>query len=228
MPDQCPFSGKPCGKATKAQVKLTTQNGVNTVQCCEDCADRLTSPFSPLLAGNNPTPAKTPQPLAMVPNPFHPLMVNPFAAAMNAMILGAANQGPACRGCGRTLRELHMGAKLGCPQCYEDLGPYIKNAMSGIQDGASCHHNDAKRPNDRKETRLLDKEVLKAQMAKAVAEERYEDAAEIRDLLRGSEPAVDQAKVKELERLMAAAVAEERYEDAAKFRDELKDLKAGR
>ena len=226
MPDQCPFSGKPCGKATKAQVKLTTQNGVTTVQCCEDCADRLTSPFSPLVAGGNQPPNQA-QPPAMVSFPFHPLMMNPFAAAINAILLGAAQPGPTCRGCGRTLRELHQGAKLGCPQCYEDLGPYIKNAISDVQEGASCHHRDAKRPKAENKEDRLDKEALKAQMAKAVAEERYEDAAEIRDLLRKMNPPIDQAKVNELERLMAAAVAEERYKDAAKFRDELKELKAG-
>lgn len=234
MSQNCPFTGKPCDKPPTASLKVSTPHGTNVIRCCEDCAGKLTAPFAPLMPkpAEQPPPEPTPGP-GMLMFPLHLLGQNPLVSAMNAVLYGMAAkaaqqqaQSPACSGCGRTLHELYQGAKLGCPKCYEDLGPYLKQAMPAMQEGADCHHKDAKRPRKGRKDDMESIEALKAQMAKAVKEERYEDAAQIRDVLRARGACVDPAKLKELEGLMAEAVKEERYEDAAKFRDEIKAMKA--
>lgn len=232
MSQNCPFTGKPCDKPPQASLKVSTPHGTNVVRCCEDCAAKLTAPFAPLMPQPEPTPPPAPTPgPGMAMFPLHLLGQNPLVSAMNAVLYGIAakaaqqqTESPACSGCGRTLHELYQGAKLGCPRCYDDLGPYLKQAMPAMHEGADAHHKDAKRPKEGSVKRLGN-DLLKAQLEKAIKEERYEDAASIRDELRARGAIADPAKLKELEMLMAGAVKEERYEDAAKFRDEIKALK---
>ena len=63
---------------------------------------------------------------------------------------------------------------------------------------------------------------LRGEIAEAVREERYEDAAKLRDEVKKLN--AEKEHHDELRAKLNEAIAEERYEDAAKIRDEIKKL----
>lgn len=100
-----------------------------------------------------------------------------------------------CDNCGYTFDDIVNTGKLGCPNCYEvfetELDPIIKrihgtNRHVGrigkiidnkIDQKFNSNSND--KPKENKEKSKL--EELQEQLKKAIKEERYEDAAKIRD-----------------------------------------------
>lgn len=88
--------------------------------------------------------------------------------------------GVACGACGTTLAEFERTGRLGCPACYEafarELEPVIRKVQAGPQHRGLV---PARLAAEAEEIRRL-----RADLDEAVREERYEDAARIRDLLR--------------------------------------------
>lgn len=82
-----------------------------------------------------------------------------------------------CPQCGCTARDIAKASKMGCDYCYEyfknDMLPVIKQ----LHGGADKHLG--KKPSHKQKISLLEEELKKA-----VSEERYEDAAKIRDELK--------------------------------------------
>lgn len=111
--------------------------------------------------------------------------------------IGEAN-GLKCSKCGLLWDDfLHTG-KFGCSNCYEDFESRINPILRSIQ-GATNHvgrigtviqGNNVKQNLDEKvvENKNLSKlEQLKEDLKQAVKEERYEDAAKIRDEIKKNE-----------------------------------------
>lgn len=90
-----------------------------------------------------------------------------------------------CPTCNTEFGDLLAGAKLGCPGCYHHFSDFVSAMTQRVQNGGTKHVG--KRP---KSTASL--ESLEKEMADAVKEERYEDAAKIRDKIKemkaGSRP----------------------------------------
>jgi protein arginine kinase activator len=88
--------------------------------------------------------------------------------------------GVACGACGTTLAEFERTGRLGCPRCYEafarELEPVIRKVQAGPQHRGLV---PARLAAEADEIRRL-----RTDLDAAVREERYEDAARIRDLLR--------------------------------------------
>ncbi len=104
-----------------------------------------------------------------------------------------------CRNCGLSFAELKKNRKTGCPYCYHYHADLIKSAVPALNEGKK---HTGKRPanfiDPEKNTEphhlyetLTDElpaenntEVLKEKLEIAVSEERYEDAAVLRDLVK--------------------------------------------
>ena len=85
-----------------------------------------------------------------------------------------------CPVCHTTIQQFARTSKFGCSQCYEAFAPHLDAFMKEIQ-GNTAH--TGKLPTGAKaeviKKRRLD--TLKTELSKAIAEERFEDAAKLRD-----------------------------------------------
>jgi len=82
----------------------------------------------------------------------------------------------ACPKCGWRLQDLIDTGLLGCPSCYDEFDAEIKSIMEhfhGAMPDEDIAQEDIK-------TRI---EILESQLRKAIKEERFEDAAHLRDII---------------------------------------------
>jgi len=96
----------------------------------------------------------------------------------------------ACPSCGLAYAEFKAKGRLGCPRCYGTFGPVLIPLLEKVH-GAAVHRG--KTPERVKGALASRKELLdiEEQLAKAVADEEYEKAAQLRDRIRerkGKEP----------------------------------------
>ncbi len=102
--------------------------------------------------------------------------------------MGSIGESAVCKKCGTALSSIASSGKVGCPDCYqtfyEELLPYIKR----IQGNSS--HIGKKIITDT-QTKTVDKskeiQKLKEDLTLAIKEERFEDAAKIRDEIKEKE-----------------------------------------
>ena len=106
-----------------------------------------------------------------------------LAAILSSMAKAHAASDKVCSHCGMSLAEFRKGGVLGCAGCYEDFREELKPVLTKIQ-GRSQHAGRRPRGSGEQEARLTRIRELRADMEKAVREERYEDAAELRDRIR--------------------------------------------
>lgn len=89
----------------------------------------------------------------------------------------------ACPECGWTLRHFRKKGRLGCPACYGAFEKEVKGILYSIHHATEHTGRHPKGLGDRISLRnRLDD--LRSRITEAVAEEKYEQAAEIRDELR--------------------------------------------
>lgn len=92
-----------------------------------------------------------------------------------------------CPGCGFTFRQFLNEGKLGCPKCYDTFSSKLPQVLEKIQSGTK--HN-GKVPGSSKNNYLLLKkqiETTREQLQLAIVEERFEDAAKLRDEIKEME-----------------------------------------
>lgn len=103
-----------------------------------------------------------------------------------------------CKECGTTYQDFVDIGKLGCRNCYDIFSNTLDSILKNIQgsnthvgrigrlSGTNTKIEKSKEPKIKKETTNVKKEEnpieqLKLDLKKAIGEERYEDAAKIRD-----------------------------------------------
>ena len=96
----------------------------------------------------------------------------------------------ACPECGWTLRKLRKHGRLGCSGCYDAFEKEVKGVLYSI------HHateHTGRHPKGHGERLTLRNRLddLRSRITEAVAEERYEQAAEFRDELRQVEETLE-------------------------------------
>ncbi len=84
-----------------------------------------------------------------------------------------------CPVCKLTMREFKNSGKLGCPNCYEAFREEISRIIKRIAPN-DRHKQDVISKPKKSENKIDKISVLRDEMRKAVAEERYEDAAKIK------------------------------------------------
>lgn len=112
------------------------------------------------------------------------------------MAVNNASEGNSCAVCGLTEYEYMENGKLGCPGCYT----YLKSFKKITEESCAHHMNESKKPVNYINIRSkiispgdascnsaeMDEDInkLKVELENAVEEERYEDAARLRDIIR--------------------------------------------
>jgi protein arginine kinase activator len=87
-----------------------------------------------------------------------------------------------CSVCGFTPEDYKKLGRLGCPNCYEDLAPMIAPMLAHMHKGVEHIGKEAENTLARVESQSKVTKV-KDQLKLAIEEERYEDAAKLRDEL---------------------------------------------
>lgn len=100
-----------------------------------------------------------------------------------------------CKSCGSTMNDIKKSGKVGCASCYElffnELMPTIRS-IHGNTEHIGKHpvieytenREEEKKPADDKKAKL---EALRAELKKAIEDENFERAAQLRDKIREQE-----------------------------------------
>lgn len=101
-----------------------------------------------------------------------------------------------CDFCGFTFSNFKKIGTLGCPHCYTTFEPLLKDLIKRIH-GSEMHVGKATEKREVKNE--LNKKIMESRMElkKAIEEERYEDAARIRDEIKIIENPVNSDEAKE-------------------------------
>jgi protein arginine kinase activator len=88
-----------------------------------------------------------------------------------------------CESCGTTHQDFKKGGRLGCEACYHVFRPVLEPLLDGMHAGIN---HLGKIPSRSVQKKVVEdtEEVLSKALKKAVEEENYEKAAELRDRLR--------------------------------------------
>jgi protein arginine kinase activator len=102
-----------------------------------------------------------------------------------ANVLPAAADGLRCAACGSTLKDFRESGRLGCAECYASFAPHLRDLLRRLH-GSSQHVGERYAPPGADgaadpRLQLLD---LKEQLRRAVDNENFELAAELRDRIR--------------------------------------------
>lgn len=111
--------------------------------------------------------------------------------ALLGLLMGSFQQSPpepaalTCPTCGLQYGEFRAEGRLGCPEDYEAFRPVLEPLLERIH-RAKLHAGKAPRAvrRQRRQAELAD---LRERMHAAVAAEKYEEAARLRDLIRQKE-----------------------------------------
>lgn len=114
-----------------------------------------------------------------------------FASMLASMLgeshIGSIGKEKTCPVCGSSFSDIAHSGKMGCAECYKTFGnelmPYLKR-VHGSTKHVGKVPNNAPLAVVPKESTV---DALKLQLSRAVAEERYEDAAKLRDKIREME-----------------------------------------
>lgn len=90
---------------------------------------------------------------------------------------------PQCPRCGMTFNQFAQIGRFGCPACYETFAERLEPLLRRIQ---SSDRHSGKVPKRRGGTIGLRRELedLRGQLQASIAQERFEDAARLRDRIR--------------------------------------------
>ncbi len=89
-----------------------------------------------------------------------------------------------CPDCGMSIAQYKETSLLGCPTCYETFADQLKHIIANVQDNHTQHIGRAPTSESVDVSRHLEVRRLLKQLDKAVTQEKYEQAADIRDKIR--------------------------------------------
>lgn len=104
----------------------------------------------------------------------------------------ARTQAARCEFCGSTYSDITKSGHVGCAKCYEVFGDLLMPSIRRIHGNTThCGKNSGLYKDNSKKSSELTKEEkikqLKAELDKAIAEQNFEHAAELRDKIRETE-----------------------------------------
>ncbi|MBI5852620.1 MAG: UvrB/UvrC motif-containing protein [Planctomycetes bacterium] len=88
-----------------------------------------------------------------------------------------------CTGCRLTLGAFKMRGRVGCPRCYETFRPQLVPLLERVHDATAHRGRFPGRP-ARIAPDPVDLTELRTRLQTAIAQERYEEAARLRDSLK--------------------------------------------
>lgn len=103
-------------------------------------------------------------------------------SAMKAQKKEAPKKTLTCGGCGTTLEQLRRKGRVGCQTCYTTFAQYLEGLLERMH--GSTHHVGRLPGVDNEELeRQRQIEAAQADLERAISEEKFERAAELRDQL---------------------------------------------
>lgn len=99
---------------------------------------------------------------------------------------GGERTGDGCPRCGTTQREIILYRRTGCPHCYEAFHGTVERILR-LDRTSPAHQGRVPKRLDRYRRLFVEREHLLNRLSHAVEAENFEDAAELRDQLRGLE-----------------------------------------
>ncbi|MBE6689527.1 MAG: hypothetical protein E7588_09710 [Ruminococcaceae bacterium] len=148
-----------CGKPATYFVKTSINGNVQTTALCAECAAK--------------------QELNIKNQHFDELsdIFSPFFFGTGTAIPEIKR----CPACGASFRQICDNSKYGCPECYNTFRTESEPSLKKLH-GELVHKG--KTPKSVPVKTVNEVEELKKQLAKAVSEENYEKAAELRDRIK--------------------------------------------
>ena len=115
-----------------------------------------------------------------------------FLGSFFGNVLPARTQATRCEFCGSTYADIAQSGHVGCANCYElftdELLPSIRRIHGNTTHcGKNSHKADINAPQQKEESNEDKIKALKAELDKAVAEQNFEYAAQLRDKIKGME-----------------------------------------
>jgi len=163
-----------CGER-EAVIHLTqiVDNTVTTLHLCEQCAAEKG--------------VDTAEQVAKYP-------LGDFLASLGegAAAEGGAGADAACPSCGATLRDFRQTGRLGCAECYATFAPQLRDLLRRIH-GTTQHEGERYRgpgggaPGRAGKDGAAGLAELKERLRHAIEAEDFEEAARLRDAIRGLE-----------------------------------------
>lgn len=89
-----------------------------------------------------------------------------------------------CPGCGSTFRKFLNEGKLGCPECYETFSNQLPQVLAKIQSGTKHIGRTPGKQRNTNEWMKKQLHTMREQLQLAIKDERFEDAAKLRDEIR--------------------------------------------
>jgi len=128
-------------------------------------------------------------------DPSNPMSIGAILKALPASstLLGRAfatspaGDAARCPACGTTIEEACATGKLGCPACYEAFRATVSRALGLERKGRKPFRGKIPPLADRAEERAARRDRLARLLREAVAAERFEEAARLRDELSAME-----------------------------------------
>lgn len=162
----CPITGMPCNNPKPILVKKISEGKVEETLICPDCAIYTPNLGQVGSAEKHPGLDMLKSLLGIVPDTQTSKFTN-----------------EPCPHCEITSDVLLNTGKLGCKNCYSHFGEPLKESLMRL-------HNSKKHVGKFPKN-IVPKEIsveeLKQEMKKAVSEEKYEKAAELRDKIKNME-----------------------------------------
>ena len=115
----------------------------------------------------------------------HPL--GDFLQAVQQQAAQLPGDAARCAYCGTSLRDFRASGRLGCAQCYGAFEQSLRELLRRVH-GSTRHtgwHHEGADPDVMEREATL--EQLRTKLARAVEGEAFEDAATLRDQIRGLE-----------------------------------------
>ena len=91
-----------------------------------------------------------------------------------------------CPDCSMTYEEFKRSGLLGCAKCYDEFAAVVEESLSRIQPSTE-HKGSLNGENGEKIRKENEITSLREELKKAILDERYEDAAAIRDKIKEKE-----------------------------------------
>jgi protein arginine kinase activator len=148
-----------------AIVNLTTieNNVVRQLHLCERCAaDRGVETTAAL--------------------PKHPL--GDFVKAVQEQSVPAGTDAGRCSFCGQTMRDFRETGRMGCARCYSTFEPSMRELLRRVHAGPRHIGRQYRAPNDTVLEKASVLGELREKLRRAIEQEQFEAAAELRDRIK--------------------------------------------
>ena len=176
---------------------------------CQKCHQRQATVFFSQTIGNQTTQSHLCDVCAQEQMGVNPLGINPFAAfadllnnfvdwgaapnmeEVKAGRVGQVSPGPQmqCPHCGYQLATFRQNGRLGCTQCYDSFKAALEPLITGIH-GSARHQDEPAEPKtvvfsqsaaEKPEGSETNVKALRRKLKTAIQNERFEEAAQLRD-----------------------------------------------